>query len=226
MNSSVPATSDPSTVQGASRAALDAKPPPPPKPTPPPKDTDFGYQLFKDAKLVHPGYNSNTAVQASTDGTNATYGGIYLTLPKKVTLNQLSALSLDVQLVSGPSCAVGSPRFSIEIKNGKNSGVIFVNIPCTAVGTWSNTGNLVTNPAPVYVFAPCSATGNNGETFAQAEIDCGNYEITSLFPIVDSSNGAEVVLFDNIAIAIGSDSETYTFEPGHPDNGFTDGDSN
>ena len=71
-----------------------------------------GYTLFGDATLVHPGHNSNTAVQLRSVG--ATYGGIDFAIPSGMTASQLNNLSTDYKFTAG-SCGGGAPRFQINV---------------------------------------------------------------------------------------------------------------
>jgi len=64
-----------------------------------------GYTLFGDATLVHPGHNSNTAVQLRSVG--ATYGGIDFAIPSGMTVSQLNNLSTDYKFTAG-SCGGGT----------------------------------------------------------------------------------------------------------------------
>jgi hypothetical protein len=175
-----------------------------------------GFTLFGDAVLVHPGHNSPTAVQASTDGA-ATYGGVDFGAPV-ATLSQLNTLSTDDNLVSGTNgtCAFGSPRYSIGIAQGSTSGTLFVNIPCGPTGTWSNSGNVICNTCIVFpdntlcVLSSVPGACISGETYAQAESDFGSYSLSDVAIVVDSSNGAETVDFDNSQV----NNATFTYESG------------
>ena len=167
-----------------------------------------------DATFVSPGHNSPTAVQASTNG-STTYGGVDFGAPV-ATLSQLNTLSTDVQLVSGTNgtCAAGSPRYSIDIAQGSNSGTLFVNIPCGAPGTWSNTGNVICSTCIVYPSAQICGLSSQpnaciaGETYAQAQADFGSYSLVDVYTVVDPSNGAEVVNFDNSQV----NNQVFTYE--------------
>jgi len=174
------------------------------------------FALFGDAALISPGNNSPTGVQASTDGT-ATYGGVDFGAPV-ATLSQLNTLSTDDKLVSGTNgtCAFGAPRFDIGISKGSTSGTLFVNIPCGPTGTWSNSGNTICNTCIVQPdgtlcgVSSVPTCGISGETYAQAEADFGTYSVTDVDFVVDSSNGAEVVDFDNTQI----NNQLFTYETG------------
>ena len=54
----------------------------------------------------------------------------------------------------------------------------------------------------------------------------GGYAITDVFVVVDGFDTTkfQTVQWDNVGVTIGTDNETYTFEKGGPDNGFTDSD--
>lgn len=213
-NQSTPSSVPPGQATAVTRATLDDKTPKPPKNTKPPKPCPLNpdYCLFGDATLVSPGYNSATGVEASTDGVS-TYGGVDFGAPV-ATFEDLTNLSTDVRLVSGAnSCASGSPRFDVGLANGTASGDVFVTIPCDTVpvGTWSNSGNVFNctdpnNGAPACIFPSggiCSSPlpmCYEGMTYAEAEGFYGSYTVTDIAIVVDASNGAEDVQFDNSTI--------------------------
>src|SRR2546428_11760237 len=76
-----------------------------------------GYTLFGDATLVHPGHNSNTAVQLRSVG--ATYGGIDLPIPRGVTPSQPNKPSTDYKITARPRGG-GAPRFPKKIGGPHN----------------------------------------------------------------------------------------------------------
>src|ERR1700676_934960 len=70
------------------------------------KDVDFGYTLFGDATLVHPGNASKTAAQAIWCPTQPS-GGVDFAFPAGATYGQLTNLSTDYRFAAG-SCHDGS----------------------------------------------------------------------------------------------------------------------
>ena len=88
-----------------------------------------GYTLFGDATLVHPGHNSNTAVQLRSVG--ATYGGIDFAIPSGMTVSQLNNLSTDYKFTAG-SCGGGAPRFQINV--GGHNIFVYIGPPPNYVG--------------------------------------------------------------------------------------------
>jgi predicted small lipoprotein YifL len=227
MNSSVPGGSQPSqstasTAQSQTRATLDKDKPPHPKAK---KDVDFGYTLFGDAALVHPGHNSNTAVQAMWAGPNAPYGGIDFAFPTGATYSQLQNLSSDYQFTVG-SCGDGAPRFVVTLTNGTVTGNVnfYFGPPPNYTGcppnVWTNTGNLASG-----LVDDSQLTGGTFyDPYAASQTKFGSYTITDVFVVVDGFTAFRTVQWDNVGVTIGTDNETYTFEKGGPDNGFTDSD--
>ncbi|MEA2787078.1 MAG: hypothetical protein QOF71_3182 [Candidatus Eremiobacteraeota bacterium] len=205
-SSTMPATGLPSagSPQTVTRAALGNK-----------KASPGSYVLWGDATLVSPGHNSPTAAQASTNA-STTYGGVDFGAPV-ASISQLNTLSTDVQLVSGTNgtCAAGSPRYSIDIGQGTTYlGSLFINIPCGAPGTWSNTGNVICSTCIVYPSGGICALSSqpnaciSGETYAQAQADYGSYTLLDVYTVVDPSNGAQVVNFDNSQV----NNQVFTYE--------------
>lgn len=166
------------------------------------------YALFGDAKYVHPGHNSYTAVEATSTGTNA-YGGVDFSVPANFTLSQLQNLSTDYRFTVG-TCGLGSPRFSVAVTSGTVSGNIFVYIgpPPSYTGcppnVWTNTGNLVT-PASLVDDSQLPA-GTFYDPYAAAQAKYGTYTITDIALVVDGPH--QTVQFDNTMI----NQKTYTYE--------------
>jgi len=229
MNSSVPGGSQPSqstasTAQSQTRTILDKDKPPHPKAK---KDVDFGYVLFDDATLVHPGHNSNTAAQASWGPGTNTDGGVDFAFPAGATYGQLQNLSSDYQFTIG-SCGDGAPRFVVTLTNGTVTGNVnfYFGAPPNYTGcppnVWTNTGNL----AGGLVDDSQLPGGNFYDPYAASQTKFGGYAITDVFVVVDGFDTTkfQTVQWDNVGVTIGTDNETYTFEKGGPDNGFTDSD--
>ena len=227
MNSSVPGGSQPSqstasTAQSQTRTILDKDTPPHPKAK---KDVDFGYVLFGDATLVHPGNNSKTAAQAMWAGPNAPYGGVDFAFPAGATYGQLQNLSSDYQFTVG-SCGGGAPRFDVTLTNGTATGNVsfYFGPPPNYTGcppnVWTNTGNLASG----LVDDSQLPGGTFYDPFAASQTKFGGYTITDVFMVIDGFGAFSTVQWDNVGVTIGTDNETYTFEKSGPDNGFTDGD--
>jgi len=166
-----------------------------------------GYSLFGDATVVHPGHDSNTAVQLRSVGT--TYGGIDFATPAGMTVSQLNNLSTDYMFVAG-SCGGGGPRFQVNV-GGVN---IFAyigpppNYTECATGTWVNSGNVL------FPFVDTSQLpgGTFYDTWAHALVAYGSMAITGIQVVTDggwSVGGTQTVIVDNVMI----NSTTYTFEP-------------
>lgn len=170
-----------------------------------------GYSLFGDATLVHPGYNSATAAQASYDGASSS-GGVDFAVPAGMTLNQLSNLSTEYQFTSG-SCKDGAPRFGAQVTNGTNSGYIFFYIGPPPGYTlcpddvWANTGNLASAANPVDDSQ--LPGGAFYDPYASAQSKYGSYTVTDLFVVEDGFDGTPTtVQFDNTMV----NQTTYTYE--------------
>ena len=171
-----------------------------------------GYSLFGDATLVHPGHNSNTAVELRSIATGpqtATFGGIDFDTPAGMTVNQLSNLSTDYMFRVG-SCGGGAPRFQVNV-DGRN---VFVyigpppNYTVCPTGGWSNTGNLLTFPVDTSQFVG----GTFYDTWAHFVSLYGTHPITGIQLVTDGgwavAGGIQTVQVDNVMI----NNTTYTFE--------------
>jgi hypothetical protein len=197
------------------------------------KDVDFGYALFGDATLVHPGHNSHTAVQASYSAAYpalGAYGGVDFAFPAGATYSQLQNLSSDYQFTVG-SCGDGAPRFAVTLTKTIGSvtttGEVWFyfgpspNYTLCPPNVWSNTGNLAS--APNTVDDSQLPGGGPYDPYAVSQTKFGSYTITDVNVVVDGFSAFRTVQWDNVGVTIGTDNEIYTFENGGPDKGFTDG---
>jgi hypothetical protein len=170
------------------------------------------YNLFGTATAVHPGHNSDTAIQLSSVGT--TSGGINFdetsVTPPVTTLSSLQNLSTDYMFTAG-SCGGGSPRFQINV-DGKN---IFVyigpppNYTGCAAGVWLNTGDLL--EAALFVDTSQLPGGTFYDTWASALIKYGSHTVTGIQLVADGGwavGGTQTVQVDNVMI----NTTTFTFE--------------
>ena len=139
-----------------------------------------GYSLFGDATLVHPGHNSDTAVQLRSVGT--TFGGIDFDTPTGMTVSQLNNLSTDYKFTVG-SCGGGAPRFQVNV-DGRNVFVYIGPPPnytgCPA-GVWANTGNLLGG----FVDTSQFAGGTFYDTWAHFVSLYGSHLITGIQLVTD-----------------------------------------
>jgi hypothetical protein len=170
------------------------------------------YSLFGDAVLVHPGHNSNTAAQASYDGTSS-YGGVDFGAPSGLTVSQLSTFSTDYQFTVG-SCGSsgGSPRLVATATNGTTTGNIsfYIGPPPNYTGcpqnVWANTGNLA---SPTNLVDASQLGGGFYEPYSAVQASYGSYTITDLYVVLDGYSGTPVTAqFDNVMI----NNSTITFE--------------
>ena len=167
-----------------------------------------GYSLFGDANLVHPGYNSPTAAQATSTSTNG-FGGVDFSFPSGLTLSQLTTLSSEFQMTAG-DCGLGSPRLVATVMNGATTGNVnfYFGPPPNYTGctpnTWTSTGNLA---APTNLVDDSQLPGGTFyDAYANAQAKYGAYTVTDIFVVVDGSS--QTAQFDNVQI----NNKTYTFE--------------
>jgi hypothetical protein len=169
-----------------------------------------GYTLFGDATLVHPGDNSQTAVQLRSVGVTS-FGGIDFSIPAGLTFSQIQNLSTDYQFTAG-SCGGGAPRFSINV--GGVNAFVYIGPPPNYTGcppnAWANTGNLAS--AASFVDTSQLPGGTFYDTFAAADLKYGSDVVTGIQLVTDGgwavAGGTQTVLVDNVMI----NDATYTFE--------------
>lgn len=164
-----------------------------------------GYSLFGDAMRVHPGHNSDTAIQLRSVGT--TFGGIDFDTDAGMTVSDLNHLSTDYMFTAG-SCGGGAPRFQINTAEGN----IFVyigpppNYTNCATNTWVSSGNVL------FPFVDTSQLGGTFyDTWAHAQAEWGDLAITGIQLVTDGGwavGGTQTVQVDNVRI----NTTTYTFE--------------
>lgn len=191
----------------------------------PNKDVDYGYSLFGDATLVHPGNASPTAAQAIWSP-SMPYGGVDFAFPAGATYSQLMNLSTDYRFAAG-TCQGGSPRFVVSLTNGTASGEVdfYLGPPPNYTGcppnVWTNSGNLASG----LVDDSQLPGGTFYDPYAASQVKYGSYMVTDIFLVVDGYPPLpnQTVQFDNTFVSIGSDQTTYTYEKG-PDQGSTDND--
>jgi hypothetical protein len=171
-----------------------------------------GYTLFGDATPVHPGNNSDTAIQMSSVG--GTFGGISfdetLVTPPATTVAALQNLSTDYNFTTG-SCGVGSPRFQINVTTApavtKNI-FVYIGAPPNYTGcaedVWVPTGDLL--EAALFVDTSQLPGGTFYDTWGAAVIRYGTWAVTGIQLVSDNAN--QVVQVDNVMI----NATTYTFE--------------
>lgn len=180
------------------------------------------YLLFGDASIVVGG-NPGNAAQIRSDATvPPNFGGVRFDVPAGIiTLADLTTLSTDFN-VTDDDCGGGSPRFQVRI-DYDNDGVVSAgdaNIfvypgpypsytGCTP-NTWVPSGNLVTDPNPVWDTGQVGGTFY--DTYANAVTLTAGLDVLRISLVVDSSwmfgDGEQTVLVDNVMI----NSDLYTFE--------------
>jgi parallel beta-helix repeat protein len=174
-----------------------------------------GYSFFGDAQLVSPGEASAHAAQATSKGTNG-YGGVDFAVPAGLTVSGLSTLSTDSMFTVG-SCGAGSPRFSVTVSNGTNTGNLFFylgsppNYTACAPDVWTGSGNLA--DASNLVDAT-QLGGGFYEPYSAVQADYGTYAVSGISLVVDGTN--QTTRFDNTQV----NSTTYTYDPTCTQTGF------
>lgn len=170
------------------------------------------YTLFGNAHIVTPGNASDHAAEASST-VAPFYGGVDLAFPAGLTVAHLQTLATDYRFAAG-TCGVGTPRFSVGITNGTASGNLFFYLgpPPSYTGclplSWLNSGNLA-SPANL-VDSSQLPLGTFYDPYAAVQAKYGNYTVTYIALVVDSSNPlGQTVQFDNTQV----NNTTVTYEP-------------
>lgn len=174
------------------------------------KVKDGQFRLFGDAKLIHPGDNSHTAVQEIWSPSQP-FGGIDFGLPAHLTVSQLNTLSTDFKFTQG-TCSQGSPRFQINV-DGKNVfaylGPQFPNTvtnPC-AGATYSNSTNQLGPDKRV----DATQLHDGNEPWAAFQAQHGSDAVTGIQLVVDGFTTPYITAqFDNTQI----NNELFTYEGG------------
>ncbi|HEV8536825.1 MAG TPA: hypothetical protein VGR87_14055 [Candidatus Limnocylindria bacterium] len=175
------------------------------------------YTLFGDAQLVHPGHNSDTAVQlrsVMTAPQAATHGGIDFDTPP-MTVRDLDNLQTDYMFTAG-SCGGGAPRFQINVGTPVGTKNIFVYIgpPPNYVGcpanVWRSTDDLLT---PIsFVDTSQLPGGRFYDTWGEAQARYAGFAVSGIQLVTDGgwavTGGTQTVQVDNVKI----NATTYTFE--------------
>lgn len=170
-----------------------------------------GFKLFGDAMFVHPGNNSNTAVQIRSVGSG--FGGIDFTDNDVKTFGQINNLGADFNFTTG-TCGQGSPRFSIEVDtpSGPKNAFVYIGPPPSYTGcpqnVWQSTGNLA---MPLSFVDTTQLGGLFYDPFADAQARFGSDKVKGIAIVVDagaSVTGTQTVRVDNVVI----NNQTFTFE--------------
>lgn len=163
-----------------------------------PASANSSYNLFGDATPVHPGNNSNTAIQLRS--ANAGFGGIDLKTGD-LKFGDISNLGTDYKFTAA-SCGQGSPRFQINIDH-KNAFVYIgppPNYTSCPQNVWVSTGNLAT---PVSLIDTSQLPGGTFyDTFAAADLKYGSEHVNGIQIVADAGFffGTQTVLIDNVII--------------------------
>ena len=177
-----------------------------------------GYNLFGTATPVHPGHNSNTAIQLSSVGL-LTSGGINFdettVTPPVTTLSTLQNLSTDHMFTAG-SCGGGAPRFQINVDTaaGVKNIHVYIGPPPNYTGclpnVWLNTGDLL--EAALFVDTSQLPGGTFYDTWASALAKYGTWTVPGIQLVADGgwavTGGTQTVQVDNVMI----NTTVFTFE--------------
>jgi hypothetical protein len=164
-----------------------------------------GYTLFGDATYVSPGENSNRAVNLIADATAnpAVYSGIDFAVPPNLTINGLTELATDYNFRAA-SCALGSPRFGIQLAGYSGTIFVYIGPPPNYAGcppnVWTTTGNLLT---PVSLVDTSQLPGGTFyDTWAAAQTRYSGQIVTDIFLVSDNGPaGSQTVLIDNTDVS-------------------------
>jgi Collagen triple helix repeat (20 copies) len=168
------------------------------------------FELFGEAEIVSPGFESEKAAQISTDAAT-TFGGVEFLRPTELTVGELTNLSADYKFSAG-SCKDGAPRFVAFVSNGTKEGNINIyvgpppNYTECPPNVWKNTGNLL---GPTRLVDSTQLGGTFYEEFKETQANFGSYKVLALFVVVDGFDSVPVTAqFDNVMI----NNTTFEFE--------------
>src|SRR5258708_3250002 len=141
-----------------------------------------GFTLFGSATYVMPGNASNRAVKLVSDANTGTFSGVDFAVSSSLTINSLNDLRTDYNFQAG-SCALGSPRFGIQLAGFPGTIIVYIGPPPNYAGCppniWTNTGNLLT-PASLVDTSQLPG-GNFYDTWAAAQARYSGQQVTDIF---------------------------------------------
>jgi hypothetical protein len=160
-----------------------------------------GYTLFGSATYISPGENSNRAVQLVSDASMGLYSGIDFAVTPNLTINDLNELGTDYKFTAA-SCALGSPRFGIQLAGYTGTIFVYIGPPPSYTGcpnVWTSTGNLLMPMSLVDTSQLPGGTFYDTWTAAQARYGANSGNIvTDIFLVSDNGpTGSQTVLIDN-----------------------------
>src|SRR5258706_11589924 len=146
-----------------------------------------GYTLFGSASYVMPGNASNRAVKLVADANAGIYSGVDFAVSASLTVNSLNDLSTDYNFTAG-SCALGSPRFGIQLAGFSGTIFAYIGPPPNYTGcppnVWTNTGNLLT-PASLVDTSQLPG-GTFYDTWGAAQTRYTGRQVTDIFLVSDN----------------------------------------
>jgi len=177
-----------------------------------------GYSLFGEATIVTGG-NPGNAVKLTSDSAPG-YGGIDFDVAAGTTFADLGTLATDYMFETDDTCALGSPRFQVNVKdpNSADTGNIFVYIgppPAYTLclpGVWLNTGDLLEGAN--LIDTSQLDLGTFYDPYTAALVKYGDYIVTGIQLVADAGyafpDGEQTVFIDNTNI----DGTIYTYDEG------------
>jgi hypothetical protein len=177
--------------------------------------TGSGYTLFGGATYVMPGHNSNRAVKLVADANAGIFSGVDFAVSSSLTINSLNDLGTDYNFTAG-SCALGSPRFGIQLAGLSGTIFVYIGPPPNYTGcppnVWANTGNLLT-PASLVDTSQLPG-GTFYDSWAAAQARYSGKQVTDIFLVSDNGPGtgglgSQTVLIDDTDV----NGTIYTYEP-------------
>src|SRR5262249_51209775 len=125
-------------------------------------------------------------------------------------------LSTDDEFTAG-SCALGSPRFGIQLAGVSGTIFVYIGPPPSYTGcpqnVWTNTGNLLT---PTSLVDSSQTGGTFFEPWAATQSRPSGKTVTDIFLVSDNGPGppfSQTVLIDNTNV----NGTVYDYEPGKDD---------
>jgi hypothetical protein len=162
------------------------------------------FSLFGTATVFAADGNPPPSVLLTSTAAPATFGGVKFTPAGALTVAQVEQLSTDFKVVTG-NCGGGSPRFEIQLANGKNIFVYigaFPNFDSCLSASWQTTGDLTAATDERWDISQLVAGGQQA-TYAEAVEAAGSVNISAIVLVVDAGwkhPPAQSFLVDNVTV--------------------------
>lgn len=129
---------------------------------------------------------------ATTTG-DADYGNLVFAVPAGTTFSDIVSMQSQFAFDPAGHCGVGSPRFTVFLKNGKCPYAQFPPDQCSTPGASGSTGDVIRNQTP-YVWNDDLCGGDAGNTtYAKVLTAYAADEVDEIELITDSSSGEATV---------------------------------